>query len=156
MTSSNPGTSPAAGVVEGGRGGPASAAASVSQRLVIERFPPPHIARALSPNGRAHWTTQREAKDVVRAYVFAAVREAQMRALPNVVIMQPIFIYPVKRKRDDDNLATGVLKAVRDALVRMGILAADDIEHLRQLPVEVRVEKGRRALILEFTSEPLP
>lgn len=79
-----------------------------------------------------------------------------MRALPNVVIMQPIFIYPVKRKRDDDNLATGVLKAVRDALVRMGILAADDIEHLRQLPVEVRVEKGRRALILEFTSEPLP
>ena len=37
-----------------------------------------------------------------------------------------------------------------DAMVRGGWLSADDMAVLRQMPVEVSVERGRRELILEF------
>lgn len=123
----------------------------IHQMLTMHDFPRPEMARALSPNGRAHWTKKMDARDYVheRVWFHAETQGLDIMVVP--VTMRPIFIFPVKRARDDDNLATGVLKAVRDALVRNLILQADDMEHLRQLPVEVRIEKGRRALILEFT-----
>lgn len=69
------------------------------------------------------------------------------------VILRATFTYPLRRKRDDDNLATGVMKAVRDALVKRRYLLNDDLQHLRQMPVEVVVEKGVRRLVLEFEEE---
>lgn len=126
-------------------------AASRGQTLVLEDFPRPEIARALSPNGRAHWAAKRKARLNVVDHVTVAAIRGGLRLMRGQVVLSATFVYPDHRKRDDDNLATGVLKAVRDCLVLGQWLEADDIEHLRQMPVEVRVEKGRRAL--EITLE---
>lgn len=122
------------------------------QRMVIERFPDPVTARTLSPNGRAHWATRKKAVDLVHVVVARDARDTRLQPMAGKVILQPTFVYPVKRPRDDDNLSTGVLKAVRDALVRGGYLQADDMDHLEQRRPIVQIEKGRRALILEFWS----
>ncbi|HEY8743964.1 MAG TPA: hypothetical protein VIU62_12735 [Chloroflexota bacterium] len=125
------------------------------QTLVIEDFPRPEIARTLSPNGRAHWAAKRKARINVIDHVTVAALGQHLRNFPAIwlVVLSPTFIYPDHRRRDDDNLATGVMKAVRDCLVNGGWLEADDTDHLKQMPVEVRVEKGRRALELRFEGE---
>lgn len=120
------------------------------QVLTLEPFPRPETARALSPNGRVHWAVRKYHVDLVHGTVVIVARAIALPIMRGMVTLQPTFVYPVKRARDDDNLATGVMKAVRDALVRGGWLEADDTEHLRQLPVIVQVERGRRALILDF------
>jgi hypothetical protein len=120
------------------------------QRLVIEDFPRARTARELSPNGRAHWTAQRAAKKLVATVVTFHARAQDLQPMHGFVTIRPQFIYPIARHRDDDNLATGTMKAVRDCLVRGGWLEADDTDHLRQMPVDVRVIKGRRALVLDF------
>lgn len=117
-----------------------------AQTLVIPGFPRPEIARALSPNGRVHWAAKRKARLHVVDMVTAYALKSGLQRMQGHVVMQPVFTYPDHRKRDDDNLATGVMKAARDCLVKGGWLEADDMEHLRQLPPEVRVEKGCRSL----------
>jgi hypothetical protein len=119
----------------------------------MKDFPDPVMARLLSPNGRAHWAKKRTAREYVRRHVWYFTRMQELEPMTGLVVIWPTFIYPVVRKRDDDNLATGVMKAVRDALVLRGLLEADDTDHLKQMPVEVRVEKGRRALELRFERE---
>jgi Holliday junction resolvase RusA-like endonuclease len=121
------------------------------QQLVLEDFPRPATARILSPNGRAHWSVRRSETAWCKSLVKVKALIQGLGRMHGQVVIQSTFIYPVARKRDDDNLATGVMKAVRDALVDAGYLEADDVEHVRQLPVQVEVQKGRRALILEFT-----
>jgi hypothetical protein len=120
------------------------------QRLVLDQFPRPSVARTLSPNGRAHHMQRARATEAVAIHVRVMAIMQGLRKMHGHVVMQPTFVYPVRRKRDDDNAATGVLKSVRDSLVRGGWLEADDVEQLRQLPVEMRIEKGRRALELSF------
>lgn len=132
-----------------------TATPGVTQTLTIEDFPRPDVARTLSPNGRAHWATKRACTRLIHEQVAYWALFDLLRPMPGHVTIYPTFIYPQARKRDDDNLATGVMKAVRDALVKGGYLDADDTEHLRQMPVEVRVEKGRRALVLRFEWEPV-
>jgi hypothetical protein len=120
------------------------------QQLLLDNFPRPSVARTLSPNGRAHHMQRARATEAVAIHVRVMAIMQGLRRMQGPVVMQPTFVYPVRRKRDDDNAATGVLKATRDALVRGSWLEADDVEHLRQLPVEMRIEKGRRALELSF------
>lgn len=129
---------------------PAFAHGQVKQTLVLVDFPRPDIARILSPNGRAHWRAKYAAVASVDHLVTSIALIQKLQPMQGFITIEPRFIYPVSRKRDDDNLATGVMKVVRDVLVKRGYLLADDMEHLRQLPVVVRVEKGRRALVLEF------
>lgn len=118
--------------------------------LVLESFPRTDTARILSPNGRSHWTTRRKHVELVHLGVKARALLGGLPRMTGYVTLWPTFVYPIKRARDDDNLATGVMKAVRDALVKGGWLEADDVDHLRQMPVEVVVQKGRRALELRF------
>jgi hypothetical protein len=120
------------------------------QRLVLEHFPTATTARVLSPNGRAHWASKHAATRSVRGVVAAHALRQELNAMHGLVEIQPTFVYPVARKRDDDNLGTGVMKAVRDALVGRGYLEADDMAHVRQLRPIVEIQRGRRALILEF------
>lgn len=127
---------------------PTTAAAPATQTLVLEDFPSPEVARTLSPNGRAHWKAKRAAGGIVYEHVMAALARQPIVPMTGRVILRPTFVYPVKRRRDDDNLATGVMKVVRDALVAKGILADDSTRHVRQEPAEVRVEKGVRRLVL--------
>ena len=121
------------------------------QTLTLPNFPSPKCARALSPNGRAHWATKRAHTKAVKEVVHVRALILELGQMQGVVEIQPTFIYPVARKRDDDNLATGVLKAVRDGLVEAGYLKADDMEHVIQKRPIVEVRKGTRALILTFT-----
>ena len=122
-----------------------------SQTLVLWDFPRPDVARLLSPNGRAHWAAKRKARLSVMDHVVVAGITSGLKVMwGGMVTLYPTFVYPDHRKRDDDNLATGVMKAVRDSLVQAQWLEADDLEHLRQMPVEVRVEKGHRSLELRF------
>lgn len=120
------------------------------QTITLDDFPRPEIARALSPNGRVHWTAKRKARLSVIDHVTVAAIRGGLLHMRGLVVLTATFTYPIARARDDDNLATGVMKAVRDCLVSGQWLDADDTEHLRQMPVEVRVEKGKRALELRF------
>jgi Holliday junction resolvase RusA-like endonuclease len=120
-------------------------------RLVLDGFPQPAVARSLSPNGRAHWKARQTARHAVEWAVFQAAGQNSMPGLRSPVRLSATFVLPIQRKRDDDNYATGVLKVVRDSLVRLGVLVADDIAHLRQAPVAIEVRKGQRRL--EITLE---
>lgn len=123
------------------------------QTLVLEDFPQPVTARALSPNGRAHWAVQKAEKEKTQVRVYVAAKRQGLRRIVGMAVLRPHFTFPEHRRRDDDNLATGVMKAVRDGLVRGGYLKDDDTEHVRQMPVQVSVERGRRALVLEIEDE---
>jgi hypothetical protein len=116
------------------------------QTLILEDFPYPDIARILSPNGRAHWATKNAARVGVGMRVFAAVAgrfEAPVRSPVRLLFR---YTFPDHRKRDVDNLTTGVTKSVIDSLVRAGVLEADDSEHVTEVKAEAVVEKGRRCL----------
>lgn len=121
------------------------------QTLTFPNFPSPQCARALSPNGRAHWASKRNHAKQVKQAVHVRALIQGLAQMDGIVEIQPRFIYPVARKRDDDNLATGVMKAVRDGLVEAGYLKADDMDHVVQKRPIVEVQKGTRALILTFT-----
>lgn len=124
------------------------------QRLLLVEFPTPTMARVLSPNGsRVHWAAAKRAKDYVSMIVAGRALACDLERMRGFVTIQPVWTFPERRKRDDDNLGTGVMKVVRDALVRGRWLEADDTDHLRQMPPEVRVVKGVRSLELVFSVE---
>jgi hypothetical protein len=73
-----------------------------------------------------------------------------------LVMLHMTYVMPNERARDQDNYSgSGVTKAVIDVLVKGQWLDGDDTARLRLAPVEIRVEKGRRALELQLeeTSE---
>lgn len=123
------------------------------QTLVLDDFPSPAVARTLSPNGRAHWREKQRAGGIVHQAVMAALAIQPIAPMTGRVVLRPTFVFPAHRRRDDDNLATGVMKVVRDSLVARGILADDSTKYVRQEPVEVVVRKGQRRL--EIVIEPL-
>ena len=58
--------------------------------------------------------------------------------------------YPVHRKRDYDNIYPS-LKVFQDSLVTLGILEADDTDHIVESPViRVLVEKGKEETRLDI------
>lgn len=121
----------------------------MKQLLTILDFPDPADARRLSPNGRASWQDKRRARMRIGWKVHQALTyHCPLRAMTGPVRLQPTFVFPERRKRDMDNLSTGVLKVVIDLLVRAGVLEADDSEHLYLEPVQVQVEPGQRRLVV--------
>jgi Holliday junction resolvase RusA-like endonuclease len=122
------------------------------QALIVEDFPSTDISRALSPNGRAHWATKKRARAWVATVVDCAAKQQRLRAVDSPVRLLFRYTFPDRRKRDVDNLTTGVTKAAIDALVRSKVLAADDSEHVTEVKAEAVVEKGRR--YLEVTIAP--
>ena len=122
-----------------------------AQRLVIADFPSPDVARALSPNGRAHWTTQRAARQAVASRVVVEATRAGLRPVDGPVRLTFRYVFPVRRTRDVDNWTSGVTKAAIDALVRGRWIAADDSEHVMAVTVEPAVERGRRRLEIALT-----
>jgi Holliday junction resolvase RusA-like endonuclease len=125
--------------------------AALLHTLELNNFPKPSVARTLSPNGRAHHMARYHA---IQAVQIRVALDARMQGLPQMrdglVVVRPIWTFPITRKHDSDNLSTGVLKACLDALVRGRWLLDDSSEHVRLEPPVIRVERGRRALVLEF------
>lgn len=116
------------------------------QRLVLDDFPDPADARALSPNGRVHWATRNAARKEVASRVVVEATRSGLRPAAGPVRLTFRYVYPDRRRRDVDNLATGVTKACVDALVRGRWLAADDSEHVVGVEAVPVVERGRRRL----------
>jgi Holliday junction resolvase RusA-like endonuclease len=123
------------------------------QTLVLEDFPRPEMARALSPNGRAHWAVKRKVKDQVELIVGASIFEQRLSdsLLGHQVRITYRWIFPDRRKRDLDNHSTGVVKSVQDAFVRLGLIDADDTSCVVGITTDISVEPKRRAL--EITLE---
>lgn len=118
---------------------------------MLADFPDTKTARALSPNGRAHWATQAKAKALVGIRVHQAATSLMWFREPVRVTFR--YVFPTRRRRDIDNLSTGVAKAVLDTLVRGGWLEDDDSEHVVVVRAEVAYEKGSRRL--EVVIEPV-
>jgi Holliday junction resolvase RusA-like endonuclease len=118
------------------------------QALIVEDFPSTDISRTLSPNGRAHWATKKRARAWVATMVACAAREQRLRPVDGPVRLLFRYVFPDRRKRDVDNLTTGVTKAAIDSLVRGEWLAADDSDHVTEVKAEAVVEKGRRCLVI--------
>ena len=121
------------------------------QRLVLEDFPDPKLARALSPNGRVHWASRKRARELVEWIVANAIFDQHLH---DGMAYGPVrityrWICPDRRKRDLDNHSTGVVKVVQDSLVASGLLVADDTSVVTSIAVEVSVERGRRALVID-------
>lgn len=109
-------------------------------------FPSTSDARALSPNGRAHWATKRMARKTVASEVVIAATQQRLREVSAPVRLTFRYVFPDRRNRDVDNLTTGVTKCAIDALVRGRWLVADDSEHVTEVKAEAVVEKGSRRL----------
>ena len=118
-------------------------------RLELQNFPRPSVARTLSANGRAHHMAKYRATQAGHAHVKVVATADRLPRMRGLVTLRAIYTVPDRRRRDQDNY-TGLLKSAIDALVRSGHLEADDTDHLRLLPVEIRVERGKRSLVLEF------
>lgn len=125
----------------------------IVQRIELAGFPRPSLARTLSPNGRAHHMARHRTTEGVHMQVALAARGAGLRPMHGLVTLRVTYVFPQHRKRDDDNYSTGVLKAVRDALVRGGWLEADDAEHVRQERPVFVVERGQRRMVVELEEE---
>lgn len=108
------------------------------------------MARALSPNGRAHWATKRAHVQDAHWRVKDQVQRQGLQPMRGLVSLRARWTFPSHHRRDPDNLSTGVLKACIDALVRCGVLEDDSADHIRLEPASVTVERGRRALVLEL------
>lgn len=122
-----------------------------TQTLTLENFPQPILARALSPNGRAHWGQRNAARKTVAAVVAGASLHARLEPVSGPVRLTFRWVFPTRARRDLDNLSTGVVKSVLDCLVRHGTLADDDSRHVVELKAEAVYEKGRRALEIIIT-----
>lgn len=122
------------------------AASGASQTLILEDFPHPADARALSPNGRAHWTTRSVARKEVASVVVIEATRSRLRVMWGPVRLLFRYVFPTRSKHDLDNLTTGVTKAAIDALVRGGWITADDSRYVVEVKAEAVYEQGRRAL----------
>lgn len=124
------------------------------QTLIVDDFPSTADARALSPNGRAHWATKRMARKAVASEVVIAATQQGLRPVDGPVRLLFRYVFPDRRNRDVDNLTTGVTKAAIDALVRGRWLAADDSEHVTEVKAVAVVERGKRRLEIEIARRP--
>lgn len=124
------------------------------QTLILEDFPSSTIARALSPNGRAHWAARSRARNVVESIVGLAIIRQRLsdELLGGPVRITYRWVMPDRRRRDLDNHSTGVVKVVQDCLARLGMIDADDTSCVVAIETQIVVERGRRAL--EIVLEP--
>ena len=120
-------------------------------KLALKDFPQPAVTRSLSPNGRSHWAQTHLARTAVHQRIWIEAFTQQLPKMRGFVVIRPTFTYPQERRRDQDNLCTGVLKAALDGLVRGGWLEDDSHDYVQLEPPLVRVEPGVRSLVLEFT-----
>ncbi len=112
-------------------------------RIEINMLPP----ITSSPNDRGHWAERYKASREYSAAVFYMCIDMRNRLMEKgefkcimVARLNVTLIFPELRVRDDDNLWTR-FKPGRDALVRAGIIEADDIEHLHIGSMKVLINR---------------
>jgi crossover junction endodeoxyribonuclease RusA len=107
-------------------------------------FPP----KELSPNARVHRLRKADATRLYKGECLA-LAWSQIGRKPTTALLAPVtaqttFVVTTNRKRDEDNLSASI-KALWDALVRLGLLVGDDAAVLHHAPVTI--EKGKKACV---------
>lgn len=97
-------------------------------------------------NTREHWTARSELAAVWRKAAWALARQAKIP--PCVRIRVELHFWPPdRRRRDPDNLVTGVLKPVVDGLVDAKVVPDDTAEYVtRAMPI-IHPARGDRKTV---------
>jgi Holliday junction resolvase RusA-like endonuclease len=104
---------------------------------------------AATVNGqRGHWSTYQRKLRGAQVHTTVCAREAGIIPLRGRAKVTITLTFPVQRRRDVDNL-TARCKGILDGLVRGGILADDDTEHL-ELVVRGVVCSGYTSTMIEI------
>lgn len=123
-------------------------AAGAVQRLVIHQWLPESLA-----NGQhGHWSTRQRKLHRAQRTVWLYAWNARLTAISGRAKVTIVLVFPVKRRRDQDNLHSRV-KGVLDGLVKGHWLVDDSTEWLE---LEVRAEVRPGVKQTEITLEALP
>ncbi len=90
-----------------------------------------------------HWAVRAKAKEEYSQFIALCLDEQGLQRSHFILpVLEVELIYPVKRKRDQDN-AVSLMKALTDTLKRLGIIDEDNAEVLvwRGMPT-ITIEKG--------------
>lgn len=120
------------------------------KRAVVIEVPalPP---KECSPNARVHWAARYKAGKKFKEVVGWSARAS----IPNLADFVPMdkaemsltFVVAEKRIHDADNFIAR-FKPGQDALVTMGLLAQDDINHLTVTGIKFEVDKTRAPMTI--------
>jgi len=117
------------------------------QTLVIPAWLPEQVANG--PHG--HWSTRQKKLGNAQLVTWSAAKNARWIPVTGRAKLTVTFIFPVRRRRDIDNLYARA-KGVVDGVKRGGWIVDDSSEWL-DLSVLAEVEPGLRATVLKL--EPL-
>ena len=98
-----------------------------------------------SPNARVHWAARHRAIKRYKEAVYYSALEHKPEQPYEYAEIAVTCIVAQKRVRDADNWAAR-FKPGQDALVLAGIIARDDTEHLRVMPMQFVVDRSRAPL----------
>lgn len=107
-----------------------------AQHLVIQSWLP---APVLNGSRQKHWAVLAKEAKAAKVMAWASAKQAGWVFMPDKVRLTVIFVFPVKRKRDTDNLYARA-KHLVDGLKKV-FFEDDCIEHL-DLRVSAVVEPG--------------
>jgi hypothetical protein len=97
----------------------------------------------ISTNRRSHWSKLRAARKVIKQQVCWL---AKAERIPPITYAQVHVLAtpPDRRRRDEDNLVSGLHKPCLDGLVAAGVLADDSPGHVTSLMPTLREPDGLR------------
>lgn len=90
----------------------------------------PYTRPPLSLNQRIHWTKQRITITQIKSDASWLALQAKLPKAVPFTDIELVYYPPDNRRRDDHNI-TPTLKAAVDGLVRYGLVADDDSQHVR-------------------------
>ncbi len=125
-------------------------------RIEVTQLPPV----SSSPNWRGHWSEKYKDGQTYRDAVYYSCVNVRNKLMAlgdwqpfQRVRINLIFVYPVHRRRDRDNLIA-MFKPGLDAIIAAGLVADDDVEHVEIGEVNVDVSRTRAPLtIIELEGE---
>ncbi len=101
-----------------------------------------------TPNSRVHWSKRARCARAWRTAVHMLALQAEIPAQDHVTVALEFFP-PDRRRRDADNLVSGVLKHCLDGLVDAGVIVDDSPEFVTaRMPVIRDVRDDRQAMWL--------
>lgn len=90
----------------------------------------------LTPNSRAHWSKRSAHGRAWRRTAQMLARSAQIPACDHATVA--LYMHAKdRRRRDEDNLVSGVLKHCIDGLVDAGVIPDDTPKHISWLPPRI-------------------
>lgn len=108
---------------------------------VLDLPPAPY----LTPNSRTHWSKRSAAAKVWRHAAWATALQAKIPP-QDFIIVRLEYWPPDRRRRDPDNLVSGVLKHVLDGLVDANVVPDDNPQYVQAwMPVIHSPREDRKA-----------